>query len=258
MSRRHSAPSASILSRARRALRSLGPRAFLKLLISNFRLLVSGRYGEHRYAYDHSFDRDHGVDTSGTVALEELEVPDNLRSRAVRYEAVDPVFFSHVLERAPVDDPSKYLFVDLGSGKGRALLLAAQAGFQRVIGVELDPHLDAIARRNIGVFSVRHPLTEFEQVNGNATEFEFPTGSTVLFLNNPFDELLTSKVLENVERTHRGASSDLVLLYLHSNHEQMIRSRPGWEEIDSGTFRSRRQFYAIFRWRGGSGGAEGG
>lgn len=174
MSRRRSAPSASIRSRALRAFRRLGPRAFIGLLVTNIRLLASGRYGEHRYAYDRSFDREYGVDTSGTVPPEEFDVPETLRSGAVRYEPVDPRFFHYVVGRAPIGIPSRYLFIDLGSGKGRGLLLAAQAGFKRVTGVELDPLLDAIARRNAEVFGHRHPDVEFKLVNGNATEFEFP------------------------------------------------------------------------------------
>ena len=222
----------------------------MALLVANLRILASGRYGEHRYAYDRSFDREHGVDTSGTVPPEEFDVPDGLKRGAVRYEPVEPDFFDHVVERASIADRSKTLFIDLGSGKGRGLLLAARAGFRKVVGVELDPLLDATARRNIDVFGRRHPDVEFTQVNGDATQFQFPSAPTVLFLNNPFDEPLLGKVLDNAERSHREATADLVLLYLHSNHEQMIRSRAGWEHVESGTFRTRRQFYAIFRWRG--------
>jgi 16S rRNA G966 N2-methylase RsmD len=237
-------------SRALRALRRLGPRAFAGLLITNLKLLASGRYGEHRYAYDRSFDREHGVDTSGTVPPEEFDVPETSKSGAVRYEPVDPDFFDHVVERASITDRSARLFIDLGSGRGRGLLLAARAGFRKIMGVELDPLLDATARRNIDVFRHRHPEVEFRQVNGDATQFEFPAAPTVLFLNNPFEEPLVEKVLANAERSHEGESSDLVLLYLHSNHEQMIRSRAGWEHVESGTFRTRRQFFAVFRWRG--------
>lgn len=252
MSRRLPARPNSVLSRALRAFRRVGPRDFIGLLVANLKLLATGRYWEHRYAYDRSFDREHGVDTSGTVGLEELDVPEALRSRAVRYEPVDPDFFIHVVERARIDDRSKYLFVDLGSGKARSLLLAAQAQFRRLIGVELDPALNAIALRNIDVFAKRHPLASFTQITGDAAEFEFPPVPTVLFLNNPFDEFLLRKVVGNVERTHGSPAADFVLLYLHSIHERMMRSRAGWEEIDSGTFRSRRQFYSIFRWRGGA------
>jgi hypothetical protein len=51
-----------------------------------------------------------------------------------------------VLHRLPIDDPSQFAFVDLGCGKCRTLILAAEHGFRPVIGVELDLPLTGIAR----------------------------------------------------------------------------------------------------------------
>ncbi|HEX8215296.1 MAG TPA: hypothetical protein VF582_07495 [Allosphingosinicella sp.] len=216
----------------------------------NIKLLVTGRYREHHHAYDRSFDRKYGVDTAGTVALEELRASDDLKRHARRYEAADPEFFTFLLQRAGFSGHSDHLFVDLGSGKGRSLLLAALAGFSRVVGVELDPELDRVARRNIEIFKRQHPLADFIAVNGDATTFEFPPVPTLLFLNNPFDEHLLDKVLANVEGVHCGPATDFTLIYMHSNHGDLVRRRTGWEELDHGTFRSRRLFYGIFRWRG--------
>jgi predicted RNA methylase len=42
-----------------------------------------------------------------------------------------------------------FAFIDLGSGKGRTLLLAAEYPFERVIGVEYCPQLNEVARSNI-------------------------------------------------------------------------------------------------------------
>jgi hypothetical protein len=77
-----------------------------------------------------------------------------------------------------------------------------------VIGVEFDPRFDATARRSIDVFRDQQPLTEFEQVSGDAKGFEFPPTPTVSILDK-FDELFTGKALANAESTHTAASSDL-------------------------------------------------
>jgi predicted RNA methylase len=218
-------------------------------MLLNLRLLVSGDHRHHRHAYDRTFDRKYGVDTAGTVAAEELEAAEELKSGAARYEAADPDFFEFLLQRAELADRDGQLFVDLGAGKGRGLLLAALAGFPRVIGVEMDPRLCGVARRNIEIFKSRCPTVQLELVNGDASSFDFPPVPTVLFLNNPFNERVLEKVLANVEQGHR-ATRRLVLIYMHSNHADTIRGRSGWEQIDQGTFRSRRHFYEIFRWRG--------
>ena len=38
-----------------------------------------------------------------------------------------------------------YTFLDIGSGKGRVLMLASDAPFRHIVGVELSPALTAIA-----------------------------------------------------------------------------------------------------------------
>ena len=235
--------------RAARALRRLGPVGFARLVLYNIGLVVTGRYREHRYAYDTSFDRKYGVDTAGTVAVADLDAPQELKARAARYEVVDPEFFNFLMQRAGPTLTREHLFVDLGSGKGRALLLAALAGFRRVIGVELDGDLHGISQRNIEIAKGHCPATEFTTVHGDATMFQFPAVPTLLFLNNPFDQQSVEKVLANIEQVH-GEGSEFILMYMHSNHAGLIAARRGWKKIDGGTFRHRRKFYSIFRWRG--------
>ena len=43
--------------------------------------------------------------------------------------------------------PDTFAFVDMGSGKGRALLVASEFAFAKIVGIELSPHLHRIARR---------------------------------------------------------------------------------------------------------------
>ena len=49
-------------------------------------------------------------------------------------------------------DKEQLVFVDLGSGKGRTLLLASEYPFRRIVGVELSPKLHRIAKTNVEKF----------------------------------------------------------------------------------------------------------
>jgi len=51
------------------------------------------------------------------------------------------------MQAMPID-LSKFTFIDLGAGKGRALLMASDYLFQKIIGVEFMPELHH-ARRKI-------------------------------------------------------------------------------------------------------------
>jgi 16S rRNA A1518/A1519 N6-dimethyltransferase RsmA/KsgA/DIM1 with predicted DNA glycosylase/AP lyase activity len=163
----------------------------------------------------------------------------------------EPAFFNFLVERLALQHRADHLFIDVGSGKGRVMMLAALAGFRRVIGLEFAAGLAQIARRNIVIFSRQFRHADFTVVDGDATRFNFPAVPTVLFLNNPFDGELIGKLLDSIERAHAGSTAEVALLYMHSVHADLIRVRDGWEEIDRGCFRSRRQFYAIFRRRMG-------
>jgi tRNA1(Val) A37 N6-methylase TrmN6 len=71
------------------------------------------------------------------------------------YSAVAPSVFREACRRWRETLPSSaarveaYTFVDGGAGKGRALLLAAELPFRKVIGVELNEALARIAQRNV-------------------------------------------------------------------------------------------------------------
>jgi cyclopropane fatty-acyl-phospholipid synthase-like methyltransferase len=55
---------------------------------------------------------------------------------------------SRALDRLQLD-PRDFVFVDLGSGKGRVILRAATRPFRRVEGVEFSEPLHRVALRNI-------------------------------------------------------------------------------------------------------------
>jgi hypothetical protein len=57
-----------------------------------------------------------------------------------------------MLRDLPIPDVSGYTFIDMGSGKGRMLLLAAEPPFRRIIGVEFASDLDALARSNVKTY----------------------------------------------------------------------------------------------------------
>jgi SAM-dependent methyltransferase len=90
----------------------------------------------------------HGTDTGGSIRLWNFKIdsPNVIYGR--KYQATDGT----ALERA-VDvlrgDRRRFTFVDLGCGKGRALLVAARMGFGRVVGVEFARELVDVARDNL-------------------------------------------------------------------------------------------------------------
>jgi SAM-dependent methyltransferase len=111
-------------------------------------------------------------------------------------------------------DFGAFTFIDLGSGKGRTLLMASDYPFRRIVGVELLPALHRVAWGNLGKYrSEAQKCFAIEAICGDATDFAFPVEPTVLFLFNPFLESGLRRVIANLDRSLREQPRVVYVLY---------------------------------------------
>jgi SAM-dependent methyltransferase len=138
------------------------------------------------------------------------------------YQPIEPEIFREMMDRVAIDF-TQFTFVDIGSGKGRALLLASEFPFRRLIGIELLPELNRIAQENIRKFSTTGedpPPTE--SICGDATEFEFPHEPLVVFLFHPLTEAGFRKVLANLEVSLRQVPREAYIVYANPIFEMIL------------------------------------
>lgn len=129
----------------------------------------------------HPFDLRYGTDTG--IAAQ----PAPVAGEASPYEPVQPSIVTQAIGTLPQDVLRHYSFVDIGCGKGRAVLAAARFPFKEVIGIEIAPDLAAIAKTNCTRFAQRHPDAAPMRIRqGDACELPDSSGPLVLFLYNPF------------------------------------------------------------------------
>jgi SAM-dependent methyltransferase len=168
---------------------------------------------------DGRIDRRFGIDTRGNITnLDTLGIKGAARKEATFYEAVQEDVFLDIMAVAGVD-PGQYVFIDFGSGKGRALVLAAEAGFRKVVGVEISPALHEVAIRNVATYRRQRPQAgPIELRCGNAVAFELPPGDTLLFFYNPFREATLRTVISNAERAWRQQPRKLIVVYCNPVH----------------------------------------
>lgn len=172
------------------------------------------RYG------DIDYDFDHGVDTTWAT------LPLRTRFRELlsggRYQPSEPSLFHQILRALPVA-PSGFTFIDLGSGKGRTLLMASDYPFRRVIGVEFLAELDAIARENISRYhSDRQKCFALESHAGDARDFVLPQEPMVLYLFNPFPEYVLHAVLANLHSSLIEFPRSVFVIYHNLMHESVF------------------------------------
>ena len=206
--------------------------ATIRLLISkglSRRPRASGEPKE--YVAVHPFDNQFGVETSGRLAAEALSSskPSDLYNSG--YFGIAPSVFRKALERLQLDF-EQYTLVDLGSGKGRALLIASEYPFRAICGVEISSRLHAIAAKNIVRYAnPNQRCGNVRSIQGDATEFVFPSGPLVVYLWNPFEGPVFTAVLANLESSLVKEPRDICVVYVQPNHEELLGTSRHWREL---------------------------
>ncbi len=151
----------------------------------------------------HPFDLRYGVDTSGLIGGPDLRSGHKNDVFNTAYYGMAPSRFQHVIADWLSDDShaavATYNFVDLGCGKGRAVMMASEFPFRQVIGVELNRSLAKIARRNIAAWTASgRTACPVQILRQDATEFVFPDGPCLLYLFNPFAAPVVERLIESI------------------------------------------------------------
>jgi SAM-dependent methyltransferase len=158
----------------------------------------------------HPFDLLHGTDTGGYSSGGDFSATTLSAIYTTAYFGTTPSACKQALSALPVEFED-YTFVDIGCGKGRALLVAVQFPFRHLLGVELSSDLCTIARANIATDP--RNIERVSIVNQDAIKLAYPDGPLVLFLFDPFVAPVLRRVLANLERQLRRSPRPAYLLY---------------------------------------------
>jgi 16S rRNA G966 N2-methylase RsmD len=182
---------------------------------------------------DRKFDRSMGINTSGIIPLGALGVDSPSAASATYYQPVGIEDFTEMTALLP-SDVSEFSFVDYGSGKGRALILAAQRPFKEVVGIEFSKKLHIQAEKNIAARQIYSRCKTVTSIFMDAADYDPPSGPVVVFLSNPFGADMVERVLYRVEKKHQTPGADAYLFYWHPVHQKTVFARPFWRQIASG------------------------
>jgi SAM-dependent methyltransferase len=213
------------------------------------------RLREEFHPEKHPYDILTGCETSGMIHYRRLG------AEATDYQPVDPDVFratmahviehinDHVIERTTdhidrdgngraTEDVAEFTFVDLGCGKGRALLLAEEYEFKKIVGVDFSARLARIAERN----AAQTGSSRISVLHGDAREFDFPAGPLVVFLYNPFSARITRSIMQRLA----FHPDTFYIAYVNPLHADAISSLPGAEIV------AKDDWCAIWRFGAGS------
>jgi SAM-dependent methyltransferase len=193
----------------------------------------------------HPFDLEWGVHTSGLIPGRLLKTGHTHDRHSTAYFGVAPSVFRALLKRwqrmkpaAPID---QFTFIDVGAGMGRAMLLATEYPFQRVVGVELNPLLARVAQRNVESWrDAKRAKMQMQLICGDALDAPLPDGPCVVFMFNPFGASVMRRLLKRLAVDFADRATKLDLLYVNHEQDHVIEQQAGFKRLFLGRERRSR------------------
>lgn len=208
--------------------------AWLKFLSVPHRLLASVR--DHgllaacrrvwRRAGETLRERRLGIRTVGSIDAAALNSgADSFGYQPIPYAALETALQAVGVGRNDV-------FIDMGCGMGRAVVLAGLSSLRRAIGVEISWELCLLARQNVDRARRRLKTPDVNIVHADARDYTVPDDATVLLLFNPFNEPTLRCMLENVRQSLDRAPRVLTIIYAIPAARRDLLADVSWLQLD--------------------------
>src|ERR1700690_4290786 len=190
------------------------------------------RYGDAEYDWDYPVDTTSAPVGGRERLLGQFHSP---------YQPTEPALFREMMATLEIDF-QEFTFIDVGSGKGRVLLMAADYPFRRILGIELLAALNRVAQKNLNAYkSDSQRCFRLETIRGDAREFVFPAEQILLYLFNPLPESALTEVMANLDNSLKQFPRVVYLLYHNPLLEHVVAKHPAFQKIE-GT-----HMYSLFR-----------
>jgi SAM-dependent methyltransferase len=161
--------------------------------------------------YLRRFDRKYRIRTSGFIELDQTSFERTRLRQATNYGAVNGWAFRRLLQELAL--PKQFAFTDLGSGLGRACILAAEYGFERVTGVELAAEFCATARSNIASCRTASGLSPINILQMDVLDYVETATDDVYFMYKPFAHDFFRQVLARLVARATALNKPVVVIF---------------------------------------------
>lgn len=184
---------------------------------------------------DLNYDKKRGIETCELAFISELgDNPVDFSGFLIDelYGALPIILFNAIHRPGSKLSRTDASYVDIGAGKGRMLILAAEKGYKNILGIEYVPSL-----AQIGIDNCEIALKDMKDVKWaneaiDATTMKYPDTDLLVFLNNSFDRPMFDHWLNNLMKDLKDNPREMVLIYNHSICSHVLDSTPGLERVE--------------------------
>jgi len=166
-----------------------------------------------------------------TIKIDNLQYQ-KIRSDNLKHASIYQATNYYLIEKAfqfLKDENVNYSITDFGSGKGRAMVVAAFYGFKRITGIDFAESLCREADLNIEKIKPFFPETNFQVICDDAVNYKIENDTNVFFFFNPFDEVMMLQIVKNILSSLKKKSRKIYIVYINPLHKEIFLSA-GFEE----------------------------
>lgn len=175
-----------------------------------------------------AFDARFGTDTSAPTFER------NQRTNVHFYVPTTASIIYSILSFLPLET-NKFEFVDMGSGKGRALLVASEFPFSKIVGVELSEQLHRVAESNVKLYTpTSQKCTDFDLKCMDALEYAYDDKPLVLYLFDPFGREILQEVVARLENSLRAHPREAYVVYVYPQYDDLLARSPLLQKVAEG------------------------
>ncbi len=232
-------------------LKTVGRCMIWPFMYMGWRIIAHSPFERQRRQAGEDFDRQYGVDTTRNRSTEwGADVESENWAEGTGYDPTPPDTVRRAIQPLQIDH-EEYVFIDLGSGKGRVMLVASEFPFKECLGVEYAPDLHEVAVRNIAAFrSDKQRCKVIKSYCHDAATFPIPETPLVLFFHDPFSEVVLDKFLQNVQSSLREKPRKVYVIEYDPVYRDQFGDA-GFSEIGGqtlGTAQFLPKFFYTLKW----------
>ncbi len=166
-------------------------------------------------------EKKYRIHTTSYHNLSKFKLIENNLQHATEYMPVNYLILEQLLTKLPADAYTGR-FLDIGCGKGRALCVAAHAGFTKLTGIDFAKELITDAEKNIDYTKLLFPSTQYNLLWTDICKFEIEPDTSTFFLFNPFDEVLMKTTVEKIISSQKLHPRPVYIMYASPRFEQLF------------------------------------
>lgn len=186
------------------------------------------RIARHIIKHEIAGEKKYNIDTTGADELSSLDKKGIDISHATIYMPASYDSMEDIFGRLVKGE--QHHFIDIGCGKGRAMVVAAHFGFNKITGIDFSKELCKAATENMEKVKKKFPSINYQVINNDAFYYAIPKDADTIFLFNPFDDTIMAAVVNNIRETIKKTPRKITVIYLNPVHKHLFITA-GFNEI---------------------------